>query len=108
MWRKHTYREQPKKSTSIPLLPIALGIVVICLLVIQVLVSNRLATSGSTIDQVESQIGEISQTNSALEEKIASYSAFTTLKIRAEALGFIKPVTPVYLSPDLPVALDTH
>ncbi len=79
-----------------------------CLLVVQVIVSNRLATSGSTIDKVESEIGVVTQANQSLEEKIASYSALSTLKAKAEALGFIKPVAPQYLSPELPVALDLH
>lgn len=87
-------------------LPTLLGVIVLGLLVFQVIVSNRLATSGLKITVLENEISELNKANSLYSEKIASASALTTIRVRARELGFVKTITPVYFSQDEPVAFD--
>ncbi len=88
-----------------PIQKYLLGLILI-LLFIQVLVSNRLATTGTVIIDTESKIADLTQQNSNLREKIASASALVTIKQKAVALGLDQQIKPIYLSEKLPVALD--
>ncbi len=80
--------------------------IIVFLLVAQVVISNRLATSGIKINHTESEISRLSNENIMLSEKIASASAIFTIKQKALQLGFVKQIKPVYLSEDIPVALE--
>lgn len=83
-----------------------LWITIVILLVLQVWVSNRLASSGSKMVKVEEDIESVSHENSQLTEKIASASALLTIKTKAAQLGFERTAKPVFLHPKQPVALD--
>ncbi len=93
----------PPKKTRLPKLLIAL---IIGLLVIQVVVSNRLATSGLKIVQMETDIGRLNQENGDIRQEIASASALLTITEKAKALGFIKKAQPLFISVIQPVALN--
>lgn len=82
------------------------GVVVLGLLVVQVVVSNRLANYGTTLNQTEKDIEQLTQQNRELHEKIASASALMAIDEKARRLGFIKTVSPQYLTDDFPVALN--
>lgn len=86
------------------LLPTILTCIVITLLLVQVAVSNRLATTGVRVSIVEEEIQSLSQQNTNLAVQIASASALMTLKEKAANLGFTKAIKPIYLSQDLPIA----
>lgn len=88
--------------------PFVSGVIVCFLLFLQVVVSNRLATAGYEISQIDTEIETTTEQNELLKEQIASASALTTLKSEAEKLGFNKSVTPAFLKPALPVALGSH
>jgi len=87
--------------------PLMLGMIVIGLLLLQVVVSNRLANYGTHITQIETDITQLTQENQLLSEQIASESALMAISTKANTLGFTKTTTPVFLS-DLPVALNSR
>ncbi len=89
-------------------LPLMLGSAILILLIIQVLVSNNLANYGTTISKIEIEIGDLTQENQLLEEKIASASSLMTLNEKAKKIGFVKVVNPHYFSNQIPVALGGH
>lgn len=103
-YQKQRLVKKPAGRKSV--LPFFLGIIVLGLLVAQVIVSNRLATSGLKITDLENEISDLNQANSLYTEKIASASALTTLRSKAKELGFVKNISPVYFSRDVPVAFD--
>lgn len=86
--------------------PRLLGAVALSLIVIQVIISNQLATTGLHSAEVETKIQTFVSENADLRQQIASASALRTIESKAHELGFTHPVKPVYLSTDLPVALD--
>ncbi len=88
-----------------PLPKLFVGIVIF-LLVLQVVVSNRLSTAGIELNRIENDVRNLTQENEILEERIASASALLTLKEKAFEPGFTRQVSPVFLAHDLPVALD--
>ena len=107
-FKRHTMAKRKSTPEGVGSLPWCLGISVCFLLFIQVLVSNRLATTGYQINKIEGNIEDITSDNEPLKEKIASASAFITLKIKAEQLGFTKSISPAFFSHILPVALNGH
>jgi cell division protein FtsL len=79
--------------------------VIIILLIIQVLVSNRLANSGIKINYLENEIQKSTDKKITMQEKIASASSFMTIIQKSEKLGFTKPATPLFITSELPIAL---
>ena len=92
---------QSKPRTKLPrfLILLCLG-----LMVLQVLVSNRLANMGLKISEIDQHIQEVTGENNDLRGMIASESALLSIKQKAHELGFVQPGKPVYLSNDLPFA----
>lgn len=90
-----------KIAKSIPL-------VVILLIVIELIWSNTLVTSGREVTSTDLAISALRQENEILSEQVASASALTTVAVRAHDAGFIdpKPSQFVMMNADtLPVAL---
>lgn len=90
------------------LIPRPLLVVLCMFLIVQVVVANRLATSGITIAQMETEIATLTDENHELKEKVASESALTSLRTKAKNQGFTQASQPVFLTKDLPVALELH
>ena len=86
--------------------PRLLVLFVVVLLVIQVVVSNRLATTGVEITEIEQDILVQKELNNDLRQKIASVSSLMSLKDRSQDIGFNQPISPNYLSNEFPVALE--
>lgn len=99
--RKYKLKSHKKRRT---LLPTLLIVTVAVLLLIQVVVSNRFATIGVKVNNVEEEIQNLSQDNTILTERIASASSLLTLREKATKLGYTRTIKPVYLAQDLPVA----
>jgi hypothetical protein len=95
------------KKKSLPITSLLVGLVLI-LLIIQVVVSNRIAISGNKITQMEQEINNLNQENSFMNEKIASASSLAVIREKSVNLGFTKNITPFYVSTNLPVAFDLH
>lgn len=85
-----------------------LGATIFILLLLQVIVSNTLATAGMEMSEIEKDISKFSYENGLLEEKIASASSLMTLSTKAKEIGFTKTASPIFLARDLPVALDSR
>lgn len=98
-----TYSKQTKSRT-----PIYIGLIVIVLLIFQVIVSNRLANAGVEIYSIDSEISQIQIENSFMREKIASDSSLLSLSNKAKDYGFVKPITPIFLAQELPIALQVR
>ena len=77
---------------------------VLLLLVVQVLVSNRLSTTGERITKIDEEIEKIEEENDSLEKEIASSSSLLILRERASLLGFQKTALTFNLFEKLPVA----
>lgn len=99
--RRYKINSHKKDRT---LLPILLAVTVAVLLLIQVVVSNRLATAGVKINKIEEEIQDLALENTNLTEQIASASSLLTLREKATKLGYTRTIKPVYLAQDLLVA----
>ena len=73
-------------------------------LFLQVFISNRYAVSGGLINTVDTDIKLLTDENNGLREKIASASSTLALSEKAVQLGFVKRISPDFLTADLPVA----
>ncbi len=102
MTHRRLYLGQAHWTTILPWVGV-LG-VVICLF-LQVFISNRYAVSGRFIKSVDADIKQLSDDNSSLREKIASASSTLTVIQKAQELGFVKHISPAFLTADLPVAV---
>jgi cell division protein FtsL len=78
---------------------------VIILLILQVVVSNRLATTGIKIAKIETDIEQLTQENADIKQQIASASALRTIQSKAKQLGFTQTVKPIYLDSAPKVAI---
>ncbi len=78
------------------------------LLLLQIIVSNSLATIGLQMAQIDQNMRSLISENADIKEQITSFSAFTAVGNKASELGFIKPVTPRYFSNQPDVAVDIH
>jgi cell division protein FtsL len=84
------------------------AITIVVLLLLQVIVSNQLATKGLEIADIEKNIGDLRETNTRLSQEVASSSALLAISEKAHELGFTTKLKPVYFHKDQPVALELH
>lgn len=97
-----------KPSGKRLLVPYLLSGSVILLILIQIVLSNHLALAGRDIKLIETQIQDLTQENTELSEKVASDSALLTINAKAQNLGFVKTIKPLYLSETQAMAHETH
>jgi len=86
------------------IMPVMVGILVVC----EIVSINQFAGSGKEIQTINNQISSLSNDNTLIEEKIASYSSFMAIADRSSQLGFKTPTSSQYetILPDqLPVAI---
>lgn len=83
-------------------------VLIMGLLSMQIVASNRLANLGTEMNRIETEIQQITTENTYLKRQIASESALLVLQQKAKEQGFTQTITPWYVSGDLPVALDWH
>ncbi len=91
------------KNTS--LLLFTLIITIIFLSVIQVVVSNKLSTSGVYLSKIEKEIDQYRRENYLLTEKILNHTSLTNLKSQADKLGYLKNRDILVLDQDLKLAV---
>lgn len=99
-------KREPTKTVRTSRLPYLLGSFVLILLVAQVLVSNRLATSGLKLTKIENEIQSLSEGSTDMRQKIASFSSLRTIEDKAKEMGFVVVTKPIYLAAEPPVAFD--
>jgi len=85
-------------------MPLCVGL----LMVIEIVIINQYAGSGSAIRSVDASIVSLKQENNLLEQRVASASSYLTIAVKAKEAGFVEPVKNQYLtiaSSEPPVAL---
>lgn len=72
-------------------------ILVVCLVILQIVLSNRLSNYGKKLNDLTKQTNVLVSENERVKKKIASMSALTNLTQRAYDLGFTNKAQIVYL-----------
>ena len=75
---------------------------------LQVVISNELATLGKRLGQLDTQVSYEADLNEALSTEVASASSLLVLRERAQKLGFVEPTATqiMSLTLEVPVALN--
>lgn len=63
----------------------------------QVIVSNKLSTSGTVLDNLSRETAILAEENAVLKTELASASSLTNLSQKAKEKGFIKDSSPLVL-----------
>lgn len=78
---------------------------ILILSVVQVMVSNRLSTTGTMLGNLQDGIKDYKTQNTLLSEKLLSISSFEYIASRAAELGFTHEKSSVALTDPLPLAV---
>ena len=79
--------------------------IIVFLLVVQTVISNRLSTGGLMLEKIEDQIHSYSVENAILGEKVADASSLTQILAKADKLNFVESKTAFVLTKSQPLAL---
>jgi cell division protein FtsL len=82
-----------------------LFITIIVLSLVQVIVSNRLTTTGIELSKIQIQIADLKRENTVLSEKLLVVSSYDTIASQAATLGFVESKKQLFLSAPQPMAL---
>ncbi|HEY5601391.1 MAG TPA: hypothetical protein VIK81_04905 [Patescibacteria group bacterium] len=74
------------------------------LLILQIILSNILATSGENLAKIDSLINQTKQENSKLKAEIAQEGSLSNVETKAKELGMIEASKFVYIDRTVPVA----
>lgn len=77
---------------------------VISLSIVQVIVANRIATTGIEVSKMQQTIKTYKHKNAILKERILKEAAFTEIASKAATLGFVDSKNTIHLSSPLPLA----
>lgn len=91
-----------KKKLSLTLLVV---IMALALAFVQLFISHRLATAGEKVRQLEEKSAHIEAKNRLKEEAISQLGSLNAIAQKAAELGYVKTVSVLYLTPQVPVAL---
>lgn len=72
-------------------------LIIVSLAASQVVVSNKLSTSGAVLDSLRRQTSRFQEENEILKTELASVSSLTTISLKAREKGFIKDSSPLIL-----------
>lgn len=78
---------------------------IIFLSVVQVVISNRLSTSGIELSKLNEQIKSYKKENYILSEKLLIATSLTKIASNASRIGFVDKSEHVYLNTSLPLAV---
>lgn len=79
-------------------------LIVISLSIVQVIVANRISTTGIEVSKMQQQIKAYRHTNAILKEKILKEASFTEIASKAGELGFAEAKNSTFLTAPLPLA----
>ncbi len=79
---------------------------IISLWITQVVISNRLSTTGIELEKIQSEIAKYKKENTLLEEKILQASSLMNISKKAKSLGFVESRSQIYLTNPLPLSLN--
>ncbi len=80
-----------------------LAISITVLSIIQIVISNRLSTTGVTLGKIQDQIRVYKTDNALISEKLFSYSSLTNIASRAAVLGFTNSTSRLVFTDTLPL-----
>lgn len=90
-----------KKPTLIITVVVTL---IIVLSVVQVVVSNRLSTTGIILEEMSWAITTLQIDNATLSERVLTASSLTNIASRASSIGFVEGKSFVRVTKPLPLA----
>jgi len=70
------------------LLIIFIAFIIAGLTIAQINVGNKIATAGSELSQIQSEVDKYERENSILQEQILDTSSYTNIEEKAKELGF--------------------
>ncbi len=82
-----------------------LGLIVIFLTIVQVVVSNRLSTTGNNLWKLEEEVAYYEKQNAVLKEELLTVSSLNNIASTAGQLGFVEDKSQIFLSAPLPLAV---
>ncbi|MDP3988457.1 MAG: hypothetical protein Q8P80_04940 [Candidatus Levybacteria bacterium] len=82
-----------------------LGLIVIFLTIVQVVVSNRLSTTGNNLWELEEKVAYYEKQNAVLKEELLTVSSLNNIASTAGQLGFVEDKSQIFLSAPLPLAV---
>ncbi len=79
--------------------------IILCLAVLQVVVSNSLSTTGITLSDLQQQLNLYKRENAILQEKLLTMSSLTEIASKAATLGFVDTKSQLVVGSALPIAI---
>lgn len=84
---------------------IAIFLLILCLLVLQLFLSNRLTVEGKRVEKIQAEIIRVEEENNYLKGQIAKVGCLAKLIQTADEKGFIKDPPVINLTGKVPVAV---
>lgn len=81
-----------------------LGLTILALSLLQVVVSNRLSTTGVTLGNLQDEIASYKTENTILSQKLLETTSLHSIASQAAQLGFSETKAHLVLSSPLPIA----
>lgn len=78
--------------------------IIIFLILIQVVVSNSLSTTGLNLSSIDKGIEAYKKENILLKEKLLSLSSLTNIASEAARIGFVDDKSSIFVSSVVPIA----
>ncbi len=89
---------------AVTFITLVIGIIFV-LSIIQIVVSNKLSTTGIVLGGLQDQIKTYKTENTLLAQQLLVLSSYNTIASSAADLGFITSKSPIVLSAPLPLAI---
>ena len=83
-----------------------LSVTIVALLLIEITLSNQIATKGTALLLIENNTDVLKNQNLIIQQQVLQASALTTIDQKAKELGYVADNTPVYITAPLPLALN--
>ncbi len=98
---------EPAESMKKPtFFMIVVFFIIVALTIVQVVISNSLATAGIELSSLDKQIKSLKVKNALLREEYLVASSLHSIASRASELGFIEEKSRVFLSNQIPIAIN--
>lgn len=82
-----------------------ISLIILCLAILQVVVSNSLSTTGITLSDLQQQVNVYKRKNAILKEKVLTESSLTEIASKAATLGFIETKSQLIVGSAVPIAI---
>lgn len=79
---------------------------IVFLSVVQIVVSNRLSSTGLVLSKMQQDIADYKRDNTLLSQKLLEETSLTHIASMAAKLGFVETKAQVYVQTAMPVAIN--